>query len=40
MSSGKPWKSFEEQLAILKGHGLQVDDMRCWLETAVRGGLN
>ncbi|PIQ34792.1 MAG: abortive phage resistance protein [Zetaproteobacteria bacterium CG02_land_8_20_14_3_00_50_9] len=26
MSSGKPWKSFEEQLAILKGRGLQVDD--------------
>lgn len=26
MEREKPWKSFEEQLAILKGRGLQVDD--------------
>lgn len=26
MVEDKPWKSFEEQLAILKGRGLQVDD--------------
>lgn len=26
MNAAKPWKSFEEQLAILKGRGLQVDD--------------
>ena len=26
MNNSKPWKSFEEQLAILKGRGLQVDD--------------
>ncbi|OIQ02621.1 MAG: abortive phage resistance protein [Zetaproteobacteria bacterium CG06_land_8_20_14_3_00_59_53] len=26
MSQEKPWKSFDEQLSILKGRGLQIDD--------------
>ena len=26
MATEKPWKSFEEQLALLKKRGLQVDD--------------